>query len=517
MNEKMEAKDRIPRKPGQGASSRHWIPALAGVLVVILALVIGLNVGGVRERLFGGVGVPRIDAIAILPVENLSKDPEQAYLAQGMTSMLLNTMGGIRAVRLTAINSVNQYRKNPKPRPEIARELDIDAIVEAGVLRIDDRLRLTVSLIHAPTDRRLWEQTYERELRDLPSLRNEVCRAIAHQIKARLTPAEEERLSSRPPVNPQAQDALMRGMWGGNPAKTDELLNQAVQIDPSYAEGYDYMGNSYSMRLMYPARLAPKDIYPKAREAARKAVSLDPNAPFAPRVLGTVALEYDWDFFEAEKEFKREFEFFPHGSNAHHMYAHYLLAMGRVDEARAETQHALEVDPMNSSLFACASWHDITTGHYDDAEKHAAQALSLGAPDQLARLTQGWSYMLRGRHEEAIAEFQKAVVGWQNTAFPTAALGHAYAVAGQEAAAREVLEKLLERAKTEYVSPYEIAVIYAGLGEKDRAFEWLEKAYEERASLLVYFRMDPRIWSLRSDPRFQDLLRRMNFPRDRQD
>jgi tetratricopeptide (TPR) repeat protein len=429
-----------------------------------------------------------------------------------MTAMLLNTLGEVGAIRLTAINSVNQYRKNPKPRPEIARELDVDAVVEAGVLRLGDRLRLTVSLIHAPTDRRLWEQTYERELRDLPNLRNEVCRAIVHKVKAGLTPAGEERLSSRPLVNPGAQDALMRGMWGGNPAKTDEYLTQAVQIDPSYAEAYDYMSSSYSMRLMYPARMAPKDIYPKAKEAARKAVSLDPNAPLAPRVLGTVALEYDWDFAEAEKEFKRELEFYPYGSNAQHMYAHYLLTMGRVEEARAVTQGALEVDPMNSTLFACASWHEIATGNFEEAEKLALRALSLGAPDQLARLTLGWSYALRGRHDEAIAEFQKAVVGWQNAAFPTAALGHGYAVAGQESAAREVLEKLLGRAKTEYVSPYEIAVIYAGLGDKDSAFEWLEKAYKERSNALARFRMDPRLRSLQADLRFLDLLRRMNFP-----
>jgi TolB-like protein/tetratricopeptide (TPR) repeat protein len=503
------------RKPDQGAFSRRWILLLAGALVVIIALAIGLNVGGVRERLFGGVGVPRIEAMAILPVENLSKDPEQAYFAQGMTALLINTMGRVKAVRLTGMSSVNPYRKNPKPRPEIARELDVDAVVEAGVLRVDDRLRLTVRLIHAPTDRLLWDQIYERELRDLPSLRNEVCRAIAHRIEAKLTATEEERLRSRPPVNPKAQEALMLGMWGGNPGRTDEYLTQAVQIDPSYAEGYDYMSSSYSMRLMYPTRQAPKDIYPRAREAARNAVRLDPNAPLAHRVLGTVALEYDWDFAEAEKEFKRGLELIPQGPHAQHMYSHYLLATGRVEEARAVTQGALEADPMNSSLFACASWHEVASGNPSEAERLALRALSLGAPDQLARLTLGWSYALRGRHDEAIAEFQKAVVGWKGAVFPTASLGYGYAVAGQEAATREVLDKLLTRSKTEYVSPYEIAVIFAGLGDKDRAFEWLEKAYEERATLLVYFRMDPRIWSLRSDARFQGLLDRMNFPKDR--
>jgi len=496
----------------KGASSRRWILALAGALVIVVALAVGLNVGGVRERIFGGVGVPRIETIAILPLENLSKDPEQVYFAQGMTNLLILDMGVIRSVLPISPTSVTQYRKAPRPLPEIAQDLNIDAVVEGSVLRSGGRVQLTVNLVHAATRRRVWGQTYERELSDLPNLRGEVCRAIAHKIGAKLTPREEALLTSRPPVNPQAEDALMRGMWGGNPAKTEEYLKQALQLDPSYAAGYDFLAQTYSMRLMYPTRVAPKDIYPKAKEAAQKALSLDPNTLLSHRILGTVALEYDWAFIEAEKELKLGLEPAPHGTNAHHQYAHYLLSMGRVEEANAETRQALEIDPLNSTLFACASWHEIATGNFEEAEKLALRALSLGAPDQLARLTLGWSYALRGRHDEAIAEFQKAVVGWQNAAFPTAALGHAYAVAGQEAAAREVLDKLLARSKKEYVSPYEIAVIYAGLGDKDRAFEWLEKAFEERATLLVYFRMDPRIWSLRSDPRFQQLLHRMNFP-----
>jgi tetratricopeptide (TPR) repeat protein len=188
--------------------------------------------------------------------------------------------------------------------------------------------------------------------------------------------------------------------------------------------------------------------------------------------------------------------------------------MGRMEEAKAEGRRVMELDPMDPAIFACVSWHDIAMGDYEEAEKHASQALSIGAPDQLARLTLGWSYALRGRHEEAIPEFQKAVVGWKGAVFPTAVLGHGYAVAGNKDAAQEVLNGLLERSKNkkEYVSPYEIAMIYAGLGDRERAFEWLEKAYEDRATLLVYFRMDPRIWGLRSDPRHRDLLRRMNFP-----
>jgi TolB-like protein/tetratricopeptide (TPR) repeat protein len=468
---------------------------------------------GVRERLLGGISAPRIEAIAVLPVENLSEDPGQDYFAVGMTQMLIADMQCIATFRTIGPNSVMQYKKAPKPLPDVARELHIDAVVAGSVLRSGDRVRLVVNLTHASTRRHLWGQTYERDLRDILGLSAEVCRAVAREIKAGLTPQQEARLVAPRPVNPQAYDALLRGMWGGNPAKTEDFLKQAVQIDPAYAQAYDYLAQTYYMRAMYPARLAPKEIYPKAKEAAQKAVSLNPNIFMSHRILGTVALEYDWDFIEAEKELKRSVELVPSGPWAHHMYAHFLLSMGRMEEAKAETRRAIEVDPRGSTLFACASWHDIATGQYEDAEKHASQALSLGAADQLARLTLGWSYGERRRFDEAIPEFQKAVVGWQNAVFPTAALGHAYAVSGQESAAREVLDKLLARSKTEYVSAYEIAAIYAGLGDRDRAFEWLEKAYEERASLLVYFRMDPRIWSLRSDARFQELLRRMNFPR----
>ncbi len=193
------------------------------------------------------------------------------------------------------------------------------------------------------------------------------------------------------------------------------------------------------------------------------------------------------------------------------MYAHFLLSMGRTEEAKVESRRTLQLNPRGQEG-ACVAWHEIAAHDYEAAERRSLEALKRGAPDQLARLVLGWSYSLRGMHDKAIPEFQKAVVGWQNAVYPTAALGHAYAVAGNVAAVRAVLDKLLARAKKEYVSPYEIAVIFAGLGEKDRAFEWLDKAYEDRSTMLVYFRMDPRIWGLRPDPRFESLLRRMNFP-----
>jgi TolB-like protein/Tfp pilus assembly protein PilF len=500
-------------KTGKKAIFGLALLVLGGALVVIAGLVIGLNVGGVRDRLLGG-GVPRIESIAVLPFENLSHDPAQQYFASGMTSTFVGDLQQIGGVRVIAPSSVAKYKKAPKPLPEIARELNLDAVIEGSVLRTGNNLQLTVKLTYAPANRRLWDHTYERDLRDVWNLQAEVLRTVAREIKVTLTPREQACFSRSRPMNPQAYDALLQGRGAGNPTKTEEYFRQAIQLDPTNAMPYVQLASLYDMLTMDRA-LAPGDTYLKAKEAAQKAVSLDPTLSIAHRILATAALEYDWDFVEAEKEFKRGVEFCPNGLWAHHLYAHFLLSMGRMEEARAETRRIVELDPAGGETIACVSWHDITEHNYEEAEKRASLALSLGAPDQLARLTLGWSYLERGRHAEAIPEFQRAVVGWKNAVFPTAALGHAYAVAGQESAAREVLNRLLARSKTEYVSPYEIAVVYAGLGDKDRAFEWLEKAFEERATLLVYFRMDPRIWSLRSESRFQNLLDRMNFPKAR--
>ena len=513
MDENREDKSSNLGKAGQGASSRRWIFVLAGALIVILALVIGLNVGGLREEILWRISPPRIESLAVLPFENLSGDPAQDYVAKGMTAELTDTLGQIGTLRVIARTSVTQYKKAPKPLPEIARELKVDALVRAGVLRSADRVRLTTDLFHAPTNRRLWGQTYERDLRDALTLQAEVCRGIALAIRAKLTPEQNARLTANRPVNPQAYEAYLRGVYGGEPGKAEAYLTQAIQLDASFAPPYVALaGRSYLSN--YFTAIPPRDNYPKVKEYAQKALSLDPALAEAHYYLALVNHEYDWDFVEAEKEFKRALELNPNASEIRHLYSHFLLCMGRPEESLSEDRRAEETDPADAELIACLTWHSAATGRHDEAEEVGQRALQMGS--SYPRLFLVWVYEQRGLYDEAIVELQKAVTDWGGDVFPTAALGHAYAVAGQEAAAREVLEKLLARSKTEYVSAYEIATVYAGLGDKDRAIEWLEKAYEERSNALARFRMDPRLRSLHSDPRFQDLLRRMNFPPDRQ-
>ncbi len=490
------------------------ILAIFGVLTIVLAILIGFNTGDLRDQLLFRISPPRIHAIAVLPFENLSQDTGQQFFADGTTSAVIDDMGLFTKVRVIANTSSRRYKKGSAPLPLIARDLNIDAVLQGGLQRSGDRVRMSVNLVHVPTNRSLWSQAYERGVSEIRILQGEMVRDVARAIDAGLTPQQETRLTSRL-VNPQAHEAYLRAKVAGQSKGVEQHCKRAIQIDPSYAPAYDLLAYTYYMRNMYPT-FAPRETYPQAREAAQKALGLDPDSASAHNTLASVALEYDWNFAEAEKEFKFVTGLAPNYPWGHHCYAHFLLAMGRNDEAAVESRFVTDINPMNWFGFACVSWHEVVAGNSDGTEKYSMRALSLGAPDQLVRMSRGWSYQVQRRFDLAIPELQRAVVGWKNAVFPTAALAHAYAAAGQAAAAREVLDRLLARSKAEYVSPYEIAVVYAGLGDRDRAFQWLDKALDDRSSLLVYWRMDPRIWSLRSDPRVPALLRRMNFPQDRQ-
>jgi len=506
--------NRIAAKLSKWIFSRRGLLVLAGGLVVMLGLAIGLNVGGLREDLVWKISPPRIDSIAVLPFENLSHDPAQEYFADGVTAELASKLAQLGAFRVIDRPSLARYKKAARPLAEVAQELKIDAVVKGGVLRSGDRVRLDLYLTYAPGNRRLWQQTFERNLRDISGLEAEVSRAIALEIKARLSPQHQARLIPSRPVRPQVFEAYLKGTYGPESAKAEEYLKQAVQLDPVFAPahaglaGYYYWSN-------YFTELAPRDTYPKVKEAAQTAVRMDPMLADAHYYLALVAQEYDRDFTEAEREFRRALELNPNAAEIRHLYSHFLLCMDRWEESKSEDRRAVETDPLDPDLIGCLGWHSVATGDYDEAEKQCRQGLSMGASIWV-RVFLGWSYERRGLYNEAILEFQRAVVGWGGAVFPTAALGHAYAAGGRDREAREVLDRLLKRSTKEYVSAYDVAIVYTGLGDRDRAFEWLEKAYEERSNSLVRFRMDPRIWSLRSDARFQDLLRRMNFPQDGQ-
>jgi serine/threonine protein kinase/TolB-like protein/Tfp pilus assembly protein PilF len=506
---------------------RRWAWGLAIPVVALLvlgAVLIGLNVAGLRDRLMWlvrarrGVPLPRIESIAVLPLANLSGDPEQEYFSDGMTEELITNLGKISALRVISRTSVMRYKKTEKPLPQIARELGVDGIVEGSVLRVGDRVRITAQLIQAEQERHLWAESYERDLRDILALQSEVARAIANEIRLKLTPQEQVRLASVRPVNPDAHEAYLKARYYWN-LRTEEGLKksiqyfqQAIEKDPGYALAYAGLADSYAVLAAYNV-MAPKEAYPRAKVAAFKALEMDETLAEAHAALGDARGRYDWDWVGAEKEYKRAIELNPSYATAHQWYAEYLSAMGRHNEAIAEAKRAQELDPLSLIINASGCWVFFHARRYDEAIAQYRSTLELNAGFYPAHLYLGRAYEQKKLYEQAISEHQKAIALEQGNPLLAAELARAYAAAGKRTEALKIISDLRELSKPTYVPSYQIAQVYTALGDTDRAFAWLEKAYDYRSATLFMLKVDPRVDRLRSDPRFQDLLRRMNFPK----
>jgi eukaryotic-like serine/threonine-protein kinase len=489
----------------------RWPLWLAAGLLGLIAVLFGLNVGGLPDRWRGRPAAPRIESLAVLPLENQTGDKTQEYLSDGITDALTTDLAQIGSLRVISKDSVVLYKQAMKPLPEIARELKVDAVVKGSVARSGDHVRITVQLIHTPDGRLMWGRSYEREMRNILDLEGEASLAIAREIQIRLSPEQEARLVSSRAVNPLAQEAYLRGKYAENPAQGLEFLNQAIQTDPQYAPPYVELGSYYWFTALFGV-LPPKDAYTKSEESSQKAISLDDTLAAAHATLAVDKLEYHWDWAGADREYRRALDLNPNDADIHHMYAHYLLFAGRGDSSRAETKRAVDLDPLDLGLTACWGWHCVFTHQADEAIEHCQAALSVNPKDWWANVILGWAYEEKSMYSEAVRQFQKANSLWQEPALATASLAHVYAVSGRRADAQKLLAELLKRSRTKYVSAYDLAVVFAGLGDRDQAFQWLDKACDERSSFLVHIRWDPRLDELHTDPRFQDVLRRIGLP-----
>jgi TolB-like protein/DNA-binding winged helix-turn-helix (wHTH) protein/Tfp pilus assembly protein PilF len=503
---------------------RHWVAAVAGGFVAaVVAVLIALNIAGLRERTATlvrarhGVPLPKIESIAVLPFENLSHDPEQEYFADGMTEELITNLGKISALRVISRTTVMHYRGTKKTLPEIARELSVDAIVEGTVQRSGDRVCITANLLHAPTDRHLWAETYERDLRDVLSLQGEVARAIADAIKVKVLSQEQARLASVRQANPEAQDAYLRGRYHLNKRTRRDLrravayFQEATQKEPRYALAYASQADVYFLYSQY-AVVPPRESLREARAAAQKALEIDPELGEARTVLAATKFYYEWDWAAAETEFRQALELSPSYAPAHQYYAEYLAAMRRHKEAIGEIERAQKCDPLSPILPAIEGWAFFAAHDYDRAIAPLRKAIDMDPNFPRAHWYLGGVYVQKGMWQEAITELQRATTLEPDEPDYLAWLGHAYAAAGKTREATGVLERLKSTSPRRYVSPFEMAALCTGLHRKDDAFVWLEKAYEERDSYMACLRFEPTLDPLRSDPRFQDLLRRMNFP-----
>jgi TolB-like protein/DNA-binding winged helix-turn-helix (wHTH) protein/Tfp pilus assembly protein PilF len=462
---------------------------------------------------------PLIRSIAVLPLENLSGDRSQEYFADGMTEELITELSRIQALKVISRTSVMEYKGTKKHLPQIARELGVEAIVEGSVKREGDQVRITVQLLDGPNDRHLWSEGYQRELRGILTLQREMAQAIAQQIRIQLTPQQQARLSSARPVNPEAYEAYLRGRFSittefstQQELKTAKrYFEESIQKDPGFALSYVRLADCY-LYLAFFRQLSPEDAYRPAKEALRKALELDDGIGEAHVTLALLSWRHEWDWVATEREFNSALALVPNYGWAHANRSNYLSWRGRRAEALAEIAKSRELEPSYSfAVTESAAYYQLRD--YEGLVEASRRGMISEPNEWLEHYFLGVGYEGTGKRLEAIPEYQKAVVMSQGDQDPAASLAHAYAMIGRKAEAEKILHDFERKSKSSYVSPYMIATIYAGLGEKDRAFEFLEKAYQERCWDIAWaLKPDLRIDNLRSDPRFQALLQRVGFP-----
>ena len=511
------ARDPEPTKHGAGLavapkgrlSSSHRL-IIAGALVLSF-LVVSLWLFRTPSR-----GTRSIRSLAVLPLDNLSGDPSQNYFADGMTDELITDLAQISALRVISRTSVMVYKGARKPLPQIARELNVDAVVEGTVLHSGDHVRITAQLIEASTDRHLWSQSYESELRDTLALQNKVAAAIADQIRINLTPREQAALKNAEVVNPEAYESYLKGRYFWNKRTADGLkvalayFNQAIEQDPNYAQAYSGLADTYALLGDWQyAAMTPKEAFPKAKAAAIKALELDSRLGEAHNSLAFVLDGFDWDLNSGGNEFRRAIELAPGYATAHHWYAWHLSLLGRYDPAIAEMRKAQNLDPLSLIINADLAELLVVAHSYDESILQSRKTIEMDPNFALAHNQLAQAYLQKHMYDEAIAELTKAIkLSGGSPAF-IANLARAYVATGKRSEALKLLNDLKKRSNPSYSNAAEIAVIYASLGDTDQAMNWLEKGYEERFNPGVLLR--PGFDPLRSDPRFQDLVRRIGL------
>jgi TolB-like protein/DNA-binding winged helix-turn-helix (wHTH) protein/Tfp pilus assembly protein PilF len=460
--------------------------------------------------------------LAVLPFDNLSGDADQEYLSDGLTEEMITQLDRLEPdrLRVTARSSTWKYKHADRDIDRLRQELGADYVLEGSLRRAGDRVRVTAQLIQAVDQTHVWAETYERDFGDVLVLESDVARAVARAIALKLTPDAQARLASARSVRPESYQDYLRGRYFFN-RKTEAALKQAlgyfqraVAADPGYAPAYTGLADCYwSLGASATVGgLPPRQTMPEAKAAALKALEIDGTLAEAHSSLAMVHLLYDWDLAASEKEFRRALELDPEYTTAHHWYSHCLIALGRTDESLAESKRALELEPLNLVVGVHLGWHYLYARQYDQAIEQFRKTLELDPAFPQAQRYAAWAYLQKGMRQEAITSLRAALGLLGRDPEVEGELGHAPGVAGRRAEALAMLEGLRQLSSTRYVSPYSVALVHAGLGDRDQALAWLEKAYVERSDYMVYLNREPMLDGLRSDPRFAALVRRVGLP-----
>jgi serine/threonine protein kinase/Flp pilus assembly protein TadD len=507
----------------EARSSSRWRIYVVGFGIASVLLLAGVlfrtNPGDWRSLSFNSPSAPHIESLAVLPLRNFSGDPKQDYFADGITDELTSNLAQISALRVTSRTSAMQFRETKEPLPQIAKQLNVDAVVEGSVTRSGNRVRITAQLIEAKSDRHLWAKSYERNLQDVLTLQDEMARDIADEVKAKLTPSEQTRLSSAPIVDPQAHEDYLRGrfFWNlrteGDLGKARDYFTQATRKDPTYAPAYSGLADTYFYLGYFWGHLPPREAMPLAKAAALRALELDPNQAEGHTSLAIVKLAYEWDFHGAEEEFKRAIALNPNYTTAHHFYSILLGVLNRPDESVAEIRKAAEVDPLSVPVRNMLAERLGNIGRYDEAIEEANKTLLELNPNPshvyLLRQNLSYFYEAKGMPKEAFEEELKARIAGGSTSKEIEQLRKIFAVSGPKGVLQKDVKDTLANWEKDHWhnDAYSLVGEYAELGDNDRAFYWMNQAADVRSTMLFWVYIYQA--QLLSDPRFEEVKRKM--------
>jgi serine/threonine-protein kinase len=508
----------MPFTTGQASRQklrRLWPHLVWGGILAVLLILFGLNVGNLRDRVFGGASQARIESIAVLPFANLSNDPKTEYLSDGITESLINSLSQLPNLAVMSRNTVFRYKGQATDSQKVGRDLHVRAILTGRLIQTGDELMISVSLEDVQNSRQIWGEQYNRKLSNLVTVQQEIAGDIYGRLRPRLAGEEKKLLAKRPTENAEAYQLYLQGLFYWNKwtqadfKKAADYFSQAVQKDPGYALSYAGLADSYSL-LGDAGYLPPSEAWPKAKTAAMQALDIDDSLGEAHTSLGLVKEHFEWDWAGAEKEFKRAIELNPNLATAHHWYGDYLTNMGRFDEGIAETKKAQELDPLSLIINTTMGWQFYVAGRNENAVEQLRKVLDIDPKFSPARRILEEVYAHMGKHKEAVAEREKALSlsGGPELA---ASIEEDFTKSGYKGVLQSWLEGLTELSKHSYVSSYSIAESYMRMDQKQKAFEWLEKAYEEHDSGLVSLAVEPMFENIRPDPRFKEILRRMKL------
>jgi serine/threonine protein kinase/tetratricopeptide (TPR) repeat protein len=498
--------------PTAEAPSRPWWRGRAAIAIATVLVVAVLAGAGwfYRSTARGG---ETIDSVAVLPFVNASGDPNSEYLSDGITESLINSLSQLPHLKVMSRDSAFMYKGKDTDAQIVGRQLGVRAVLKGHVMQRGDDLEISAELVDASDDSHIWGQQYSRKAADIFALQNDLAKDMTSMLRMRLTGEDEKRMAKSYTANPEAYEDYLRGRYWWNKFNVDgfnkgiDYFQQAIAKDPAYALAYSGLADGYS-QLALIGFVSPKEAFPKAKEAAQKAVELDDSLAEAHTSLAFIKTNYEWDWSGAEREFQRAIELNPSYATAHRFYGLALVFMGRFDEGVVELKRALELDPLSTPNNHALGLGFFGAGQYDQVIEQERKTLDLDPNFILAHFILGVGYIQESMYREGIAESEKAVAISPSNTLALGGLGYAYAAAGRRLEAQKVLDQLTDLAKQQYVPAASRAVIYVGLGEKDKAFEWLEKGYVDRSIYgIKVYPFDP----LRSDPRFADLLRRMNL------